>query len=138
MRNKYNAQSEGAWHSKTERERGQELELLARAGVIADLRRQVPFAVTPPGCPARYYYADFAYRVIDPRPVVCPAGVDAGVEVVEDVKCAATETAEWRLKWHLVRWHHAQPDRVWATIYGRRRGGRMTWRSRLWAAPPNR
>lgn len=63
---------EGGWDSRKEKRRGQELELLQRAGKIHDLQRQVRFTLIP----AQYsngkclfrstvYVADFTYRLED-------------------------------------------------------------------------
>lgn len=96
--NKYNAQKSGGFASKREERRFQELRLLERAGVIADLRRQVKYVLIPAQRErgteiitrgknkGRYkpgkliekecsYYADFVYQ-----------NVNTGKLVVEDAK----------------------------------------------------
>ena len=96
--NKYNAQKSGGFASKREERRFQELRLLERAGVIADLRRQVKYVLIPAQRErgteiitrgknkGRYkpgkliekecsYYADFVYH-----------DINTDREVVEDVK----------------------------------------------------
>lgn len=51
------------FHSKKEAARYADLKLLARGGVIKDLKLQVPFELVPkqPGERAVKYYADFTY-----------------------------------------------------------------------------
>jgi hypothetical protein len=64
--------------SKAEARRYQELELLQRAKVIRDLKRQVTFALYGKnGAPICRYRADFMYE-------------ESGKHVVEDVKGVAT------------------------------------------------
>lgn len=77
--NKYNAVKETVdgikFHSKAEADRYRWLKILERSGIIADLRRQVPFVLIPKSVHGRAvtYRADFVYR-------------KAGREVIEDVK----------------------------------------------------
>lgn len=90
------------FHSKAELKRCLELELMQRAGEIADLQRQVQFSLTVPahraptgnwvlplyvGC----YIADFVY-------------LKDGKQIVEDVK--GFDTPEYRLKKRLVKALH--------------------------------
>lgn len=81
--------------SKAEHKRWQYLVMLEKAGEIKELRCQVPFElipaqVAPDGRKIRptLYLADFVYRTAD------------GIEVVEDVKGAATDV--WKIKQKLM------------------------------------
>lgn len=85
--------------SKAEHKRWQYLAMLEKAGEIRNLRCQVPFElipaqVAPDGRKIRptVYLADFVYRTAD------------GIEVVEDVKGAATDV--WKIKQKLMLWRH--------------------------------
>ena len=82
--NKYRNIRQGAFDSKKERERWNELRLLERAGAITKLQRQVPFEIIPSQyrdgkCIERAakYIADFTYY-------------ENGELVVEDVKSEIT------------------------------------------------
>jgi hypothetical protein len=128
-RSKYAAVNAHGYDSKAEHARATELAALERAGLIEDLKQQVPYRITPDGCPPRHVVVDFQYRVLDARTV---PGVRAGTIVCEDVKSPATETPVWRLKWHLARFHH--PDVAWVTSYR----SKSRTRTKLWPAPPTR
>jgi hypothetical protein len=89
-----------AFDSKKEAARWQELRLMLRAGVIDDLRRQVPFELIPRQMDGKRvseravnYIADFVYT-------------ENGRTVVEDVKSPATRTPEYIIKRKLMRWVH--------------------------------
>ena len=81
------------YRSKREANRHQALLLLERAGLLENLRREVPFVLAPAvringrGRPALRYFADFVY-------------VQGGVEIVEDAKGVRTEG--YRIKRHLM------------------------------------
>lgn len=80
--NKKTRTSDGVEHdSKKEARRWMELQLQQRAGLIADLKRQVRFELIPSqeGERACHYIADFVY-----------SDLQAGKVVVEDVKSEAT------------------------------------------------
>lgn len=88
--------------SQKEARRWAELQQLARAGQIHDLKRQVPFVLAPAvrlagearKKPALRYFADFTY-------------VQAGHLVVEDTKSDATRRlAAYRQKKHLMATVH--------------------------------
>lgn len=91
------------YDSKKEASRAATLRLMKRAGMIADLREQVPFVLIP----AQYgddgkciereckYIADFVYT-----------DTKTGREIVEDVKSPATRTKEYRIKKKLMLWVH--------------------------------
>lgn len=87
-----------AFDSLKEATRYRELVLLQRAGLISNLRRQVPFELLPSQKrdgkvierPVKYV-ADFVYT-------------EDGQEVVEDVKSPATKTKEYILKRKLLLW----------------------------------
>jgi hypothetical protein len=78
------------FHSKGELARWQELQLMAHAGEIHQLQRQVPFPITLKGIHICTYVADFTYW-------------ERGKFIVEDWKSAPTMTAEYRLKKRLLR-----------------------------------
>lgn len=86
---------EGNVHDSTkEFKRWQELELMARAGTIAELRRQVPFALVHNGVLIARYIADFVY-------------FDGKRAVVEDVKSPQTRKLEaYRMKVRLMQACH--------------------------------
>ena len=69
--------------SKGEAARWQELRLQQHAGLISDLRRQVPFSIDIAGIHICKYVADFVY-------------LEAGQEIVEDYK--GHRTPEYKLK----------------------------------------
>ena len=87
--------SEGRVHdSGKEYRRWQELELMARAGTIAELRRQVPFALVHNGVLIARYIADFVY-------------FDGKRAVIEDVKSPQTRKLEaYRMKVRLMQACH--------------------------------
>lgn len=101
MRNKMNAcrvvTDDGKFDSKSEYARWKELKILAKAGEITHLERQVRFEISPPVIldgkrhPARYYVCDFKY-------------MQNGQLVVEDRKGFKTDT--YRLKRHLMKAVH--------------------------------
>lgn len=85
--------------SKREAHRYQELRWLARAGVITDLQRQVPFRLVPPqrtpkgqAVQAVKYVADFVYKD------------KYGMTVVEDAK--GVRTQGYIIKKKLMLWVH--------------------------------
>lgn len=109
-KNKYGAQRVGEHASKKEHRRAVQLKLWQRAGVISDLREQVPFILIPAqysetgtdskGKPVRVcieksckYIADFVY--IDN---------DTGQTVVEDTK--GVRTKEYIIKRKLMLYIH--------------------------------
>lgn len=81
--------------SKREATRWQQLRLLERGGLIADLDRQVKYELIPkqPGERAVSYYADFVYT--DGR---------TGLTVVEDAK--GCKTRDYAIKRKLMLWRH--------------------------------
>jgi len=85
--------------SKKEANRFMELSLLARGGIISDLKMQVRFLICPKSGgnkKARYYVADFVYK-------------EGGKTVIEDVKSEITrKNAVYSLKKALVQWQY--PD----------------------------
>lgn len=85
----------GAVHdSGKEFRRWQELELLAKSGAIAELRRQVPFALVVNGVLVARYIADFTY-------------FDGKRAVIEDVKSPPTRKLEaYRMKVRLMQSCH--------------------------------
>ena len=106
MANKYHAKKWGKYDSKKEAKRAQELKALEAAGLISDLREQVPLELIPaqwteiprtgkkgqPLKPKRKcleractYIADFVYK-------------QNGVEIWEDVKSPVTRTPEYKIK----------------------------------------
>jgi len=82
-----------AYASKREARRHAALLLMERHGVIADLRREVPFELVPaqPGERAVTYRADFVYR-------------EDGALVVED--CKGVRTTAYRIKRRLMQHVH--------------------------------
>lgn len=90
---KYKNIKTGAYDSKREAARAQELRILERVGDISELREQVAFEIAPAVVlggrkhPPRKYIADFVY-------------MKDGHVVVEDAKGFKTET--YRLKRHLM------------------------------------
>ena len=86
--------SDGVLHdSIKEANRWCELNLLLKAGYIADLQRQVKYQLLPKqdGERAVYYVADFVYT-------------ENGKKVVEDVK--GMKTKEYRLKKKMMLYFH--------------------------------
>jgi hypothetical protein len=85
--------------SKREYNRYQELILLQRSGLIADLQRQVKFQIVPKinGVKrARFYIADFVYT-------------EGGRKIIEDVKSPITrKESTYTLKKDLIKWQY--PD----------------------------
>lgn len=105
-RNKQAVSPDGEkFDSLAELYRWSHLKMLQRAGRISELRRQVAFVLVPSvkfagaarARPAIRYVADFVY-------------VEAGVEVIEDVK--GVETREFKLKQHLLKALHGRDVRV--------------------------
>jgi len=105
--NKYGAKSVTvngqAYRSKRELKRHTELQLLERAGLIADLRREVPFELL--GSQRRddgsveqsvTYVADYVYRDREKSDQL----------VVEDVKSKATRTRDYIIKRKLMLREH--------------------------------
>lgn len=86
---------EGDVHDSTkEHRRWQELQLLARAGTIAELRRQVPFALVVNGVLVCQYVADFVFR-------------EGAATIVEDCKSPPTrKLAAYRIKAKLMQAIH--------------------------------
>lgn len=101
--NKYHNQKtvigDMVFDSKKEANRFQELKLLARGGIISDLKMQVRFLICPKeggNKRARYYVADFVYT-------------EGGKTIIEDVKSEITrKNAVYSLKKALVQWQY--PD----------------------------
>ena len=96
-KNKYGAKKcqldNMTFDSIAEARRWQELRYLTRAGIIKDVRRQVPFVLIPA-------QKDETGRVIE-RAVVYRADfvyTEDGKTVVEDVKSEATKTREYIIK----------------------------------------
>ena len=86
--------------SKKEFQRYQELKMLEKAGLINDLKRQVPFQLIPSQAEngqvverAVKYIADFTYY-------------ENGELVVEDVKAPATRTDVYKIKRKLMLYVH--------------------------------
>lgn len=109
-RNKYGAKRTGDHASKKEHNRAMVLRQWQRAGLISNLREQVPFELIPAqygadgtdqkGKPARVcversckYVADFVYTLND-----------SGATVVEDTK--GVRTKEYIIKRKLMLWVH--------------------------------
>ena len=99
--NKYRNIKAGGFDSRKEAARWQELRLLERAGVISDLKRQVPIELLPAQyvdgrCVERSvkYVADFTYT-------------EHGKPVVEDVKSEITrKNKEYVIKRKLLLYIH--------------------------------
>lgn len=87
--------------SKKEARRYQELKTLEAAGIISELRLQVPFVICPriegvKGSRARKYVADFTYK-------------EGGRAIIEDVKSAITrKNPVYTLKKQLVQWQYRE------------------------------
>lgn len=109
-KNKYGAKRTGSHASKKEHYRAQELQMMQCAGLISNLREQVPFELIPAqygacgtdlkGKPVRVcversckYVADFVYTLND-----------SGATVVEDTK--GVRTKEYIIKRKLMLWVH--------------------------------
>lgn len=92
---KYRNQKSGGFDSKKEHRRAQELQLLEKAGMITDLRYQVPFPLLPKQGDMRavHYIADFVF-------------FDEGKLIVEDVKSPATRTPAYIIKRKMMRYFH--------------------------------
>lgn len=96
-RNKKTEISGVKFDSKAEASRWVQLSRMQEAGLISNLRRQVPFELAPavkiPGkhrmSPPLRYFADFVY-------------VQDGKEVIEDVKGMQKVTEGYRIKRHLM------------------------------------
>jgi hypothetical protein len=104
-RNKYGAKKcqldNMTFDSIAEARRWQELRYLTRAGIIKDVRRQVPFVLIPA-------QKDETGRVIE-RAVVYRADfvyTEDGKTVVEDVKSEATKTREYVIKRKLMLYRY--------------------------------
>lgn len=90
--NKYHAQKSGGYASRKEHRRANELRLMQRAGLISDLREQVPYLLIPAQRSANgklleracSYVADFVYTDKD------------GKTIVEDTKGIRTDV--YRIK----------------------------------------
>jgi hypothetical protein len=80
--------------SKAEAKRYAELKILARGGLISDLKLQPKFPLEVNGLVVATYIADFSYR--------------AGTQglVIEDVKSEATKTPVYNLKKKLMKALH--------------------------------
>ena len=99
MRNKYGSkkieENGEKFDSKLEYRRWCELAMLEKAGVISELKRQVPFIIAPSvkfcdekrALPSMKYIADFTY-------------MENGVLVVEDAK--GVQTPDFRIKRRLM------------------------------------
>lgn len=74
--------------SKREAQRYGALQLMLKAGLISNLRLQVPYQITVNGMKVCKYVADFVYE-------------DKGVEIVEDVK--GMKTPIYNLKKKLMK-----------------------------------
>ena len=79
--------------SKAEAARDAELQLLQRAGKIADLKRQPKFPLIVNGEKIGTYIADWQYREA--------VGFRSAINVVEDKK--GVQTPAFRLKWKLAQ-----------------------------------
>ena len=104
-KNKYGAKKcqldNMTFDSIAEARRWQELRYMTRAGIIKDVRRQVPFVLIPA-------QKDETGRVIE-RAVVYRADfvyTEDGKTVVEDVKSEATKTREYVIKRKLLLYTH--------------------------------
>lgn len=108
--NKYGAKRSGGYASRKEHSRADQLKLMQRAGLISDLREQVPFELIPAqygtcgtdlkGRPVRVcleksckYIADFVYT-----------DNSTGVAVVEDTK--GVRTKDYIIKRKLMLYLH--------------------------------
>lgn len=93
-RSKYHNHRQGRHDSKREARRAEQLQWMAAAGEISELREQVTFELVPKqqGERAVKYIADFVYRN------------KAGDLVVEDTK--GFKTPAYRLKRKLMLWVH--------------------------------
>ena len=79
------ASADGAFDSKAEYARWLELNLLLKAGEIADLQRQVRYPLTAHDQLIGHYVADFVYQL-------------NGEEVIEDVKGHRTQLFIWKAR----------------------------------------
>lgn len=99
-KNKYGAVRTGGHGSKKEHNRACTLQLMQRAGMISELREQVPFELIPAATDsaghtierACRYVADFVYRL------------PSGELVVEDAKGVRTDV--YRIKRKLMLWRY--------------------------------
>jgi hypothetical protein len=109
--------SDGNLHdSRKEARRWQELNLLLRAGVIKDLRRQVKFVLIPRQIETFERYGAKGQRLKDGERVIekeCSYvadfvyyNVETGKIVVEDTKSEPTRTKDYRIKKKLMLWVH--------------------------------
>ena len=100
-RSKYGARKSGGYASRKEHRRANELKLMQRAGLISNLREQVPYTLVPSQRNEKgsiiersiRYIADFVYT-----------DCASGVEVVEDIK--GVRTKEYILKRKLMLYFH--------------------------------
>ncbi len=93
--NKYRARRTGGYASRREARRAAELRLMERAGLVSDIREQVPYTLIPAQegeRPCRYV-ADFVYT-----------DTATGRTVVEDTK--GVRTKEYVIKRKLMLWVH--------------------------------
>lgn len=98
--NKYHAEKSGGYDSRKEHRRANELRLMQRAGLISNLREQVPYELIPTQRSAAgkllerscRYVADFVYTDKD------------GNTVVEDTKGVRTDV--YRIKRKLMLYVH--------------------------------
>ena len=97
--NKYHAEKSGGYASRKEHRRANELRLMQRAGLISNLREQVPYELIPTqrGADGKVieracsYIADFVYDTKD------------GKHIVEDTKGVRTDVYRIKRKlMHLV------------------------------------
>lgn len=89
--------------SQAEARRYDDLVLLERAGVIAELELQPSFKVGRKTERAIIYIADFRYRELD-----------SGLRIVEDVKSVVTKTAAFGIKRRLFLYQN--PDIVFRIV----------------------
>lgn len=100
-RSKYGNERTNGYASKREAARAQMLQLMEKAGEIAELREQVEYELIPAQYDADdrlverpcHYVCDFQYRI-----------VATGMVVVEDAKGVATDV--YRIKKKLMYWRH--------------------------------
>lgn len=94
---KYRNIKTGGCDSRKEAKRGAELDIMQRAGLISNLRRQVKYELIPKqdGERAVHYIADYVYE-------------ENGQTVVEDVKSPMTRRLPaYVIKRKLMKWRHA-------------------------------
>lgn len=114
---KYGMRATSCGLSRAETARLAELELMQRAGEIADLETQVKFNVAPDGCDKIGLTVDFTYRDIAGSITGTP-----GQLVAEDTKGVIVRDATIRFK--LFAWSHpAYRLMLSRAVYARVRGG---------------